>query len=63
MRCKHVPAALTVYYNMSSGYIGLVIPGALWLLGAAVLTFVPQVHTLYPNLPCTKPYCDLRAAR
>lgn len=36
--------ALTAYYNTSSGWIGLVIPGALWLIGAIVLTFVPQAY-------------------
>lgn len=42
-----VLTALTTYYNLSTGYIGLVIPGALWVLGCIVLTFVPQVNTFH----------------
>ena len=43
LRNIHVYAALTTYYNISSGYIGLIIPGALWLIGAVALCFVKQV--------------------
>ena len=61
-------AALTAYYNKSSGFIGLAITGGLWVLGAVVLTFVPQVQT--SDLPwtskladrwCTLPCTDLTA--
>ena len=36
---------MTVYYNVSNGYIGLAVPGELWVLVAVVITFVPQVET------------------
>ena len=46
MRAAFCSAALAIYYQLNtSGYIGLVIPFALWFVGTCVLMFVPQVDT------------------
>ena len=45
---KHLHACspavgLSVYYELSYGWVGIAVPGILWFVGAAALMFVPQV--------------------
>lgn len=51
MTLVFLSAALTTYYNLSTDYIGLIITGALWLVGVIALAFVQQVpYTLLNKL-------------
>ncbi len=35
--------ALSIYYEKSSGWVGLAVPGILWAIGVVALFFLPQV--------------------
>jgi APA family basic amino acid/polyamine antiporter len=35
---------LAVYYQLSTGWVGLLVPGALWLVGTFAIMFVPQAY-------------------
>jgi hypothetical protein len=39
-----IRAALAIYYQLSHGWVGIVIPGALWFVGTFAIMFVPQVR-------------------
>jgi len=47
-----------VYYELSYGWVGIAVPGILWLVGAAVLMFVPQVPKRLQ--PCATALCCTR---
>ena len=37
-------AGLSAYYELSSGWVGLAVPGILWAIGVVALFFCPQVR-------------------
>jgi len=37
-------AGLAIYYQLSTGWVGLLVPGVLWLVGTIAISFVPQVR-------------------
>ena len=56
-------AALSIYYEKSSGWVGLMVPGILWIIGVVALFFCPQVrHRTAPKSNAheiDKPCCDI----
>ena len=39
----HPAAGLCIYYEKSYGWVGIAVPGILWLVGCIAVMFVPQV--------------------
>ena len=46
----NMAAGLAVYYEKSFGWVGIAVPGILWLIGGVALMFVPQVPQPQPHV-------------